>query len=160
MKKILSAASICLATIGMSSMATAETWSPPGAIALASVGNLEVKKGLTLFCDLSGSVNSTGADASVGSLALSGGALNMCSRVAFEGLPYALVGNANNTVTIKNVTVSAVTGDCTGDLTGSFDQSTGRITFNNAQIPSSGSGGACVIDGVVSTNPQSSYTVP
>ncbi|WP_444946404.1 hypothetical protein ACJJIP_05960 [Microbulbifer sp. VTAC004] len=160
MKKILTAASICLVSIGVTSLANAETWSPPGAIALANVGTLTVKKGISLNCTLSGSVNSTGADASVGSLALSGGFLNMCNSVSFNNLPYDLIGNANNTVTLKNVAVAAVTGNCAGDLTGSFDQSTGRITFNNAQIPSVGSGSACVINGVVSTNPQSSFTVP
>ncbi|AWF82074.1 hypothetical protein BTJ40_15245 [Microbulbifer sp. A4B17] len=160
MKKILTAASVCLASFGIIGLANAETWSPPGAIGLANVGNLTVQKGISLTCSLSGSVNSTGADAEVGSLALSGGFLNMCNRVVFNNLPYDLIGNANNTVTLKNVSVKAVTGECSGDLTGSFNQSNGRITFSNAQIPSSGSGSACVINGVVSTNPQSSYTVP
>lgn len=36
----------------------------------------------------------------------------------------------------------------------------GRITFDNAVIPSVGSGSDCEIDGVISINPQSSYTVP
>ncbi|USD20265.1 hypothetical protein [Microbulbifer variabilis] len=160
MKKILTAASICLASFGIAGLANAETWSPPGAIALASDGNLEVEKGILLQCKLSGSVDSTGADASVGSLALSGGFLNICGTISFSGLPYALVGHANNTVTLKNVNVAAVSGNCAGDLNGSFDQSTGKITFNDAQIPSTGSGSPCVINGVVSTNPQSSFTVP
>ncbi|GAB2881340.1 hypothetical protein ACCI51_11030 [Microbulbifer echini] len=160
MKKILTAASICLASLGFSGLASAETWSPAGAIGLANVGTLTVKKGISLNCSLSGSVNSTGADASVGSLSLSGGFLNMCNRVTFNNLPYDLIGNANNTVVLKNVSVKAVTGDCAGDLTGSFNQSNGRITFNNAVISSVGSGSDCEINGVISTNPQSSYTVP
>ncbi|WP_444931722.1 hypothetical protein ACJJIF_08140 [Microbulbifer sp. SSSA002] len=160
MKKILTAATICLASFGVSGLANAETWSPSGAIGLANVGTFSVQKGIALNCTLSGSVNSTGGSAEVGSLALSGGFLNICSRISFNNLPYDLIGNANNTVTIKDVSVTAITGSCAGDLTGSFNQSNGQITFNNAQIPSVGSGSACEIDGVISTNPQSSYTVP
>ncbi|QFT54287.1 hypothetical protein [Microbulbifer sp. THAF38] len=160
MKKILTAATLCIATAGLTGLASAATWSPSGAIALANVGNLTVKKGIQLTCSLSGSVNSTGTDASVGSLALSGGFLNMCNRVTFNNLPYELVGHSNNNVTLKNVSVAAVTGNCVGDLVGTFNQGNGRITFNNAQIPSSGSGSDCFINGVISTNPQSSFTVP
>ncbi|WP_444893259.1 hypothetical protein ACJJIW_21345 [Microbulbifer sp. JMSA004] len=160
MKNILTAASFCMASFGIIGLANAETWSPSGAIGLANVGTFTVQKGISLNCSLSGSVSSTGASAEVGSMALSGGFLNMCNRVVFNNLPYDLVGNANNTVTIQNVSVKAVTGECAGNLTGSFNQSNGRITFSNAQIPSVGSGSACVINGVISTNPQSSYTVP
>jgi len=150
MKKILAALVLAIASTG----AAADTWSPQGTIGLANVGNILVKKGLTLNCGLSGSstVDAAG-NASLGSLSLSG---VLCSLVNFTSLPYDLVGNAGNTVTLQGVSVTAITGSCSGDITGSFNQATGEITFDQAELPAT-SGSPCVISGTISTNPQASY---
>ncbi|WP_444911891.1 hypothetical protein [Microbulbifer sp. PAAF003] len=152
MKKILTALALTIVSTG----AAADTWSPQGTIGLANVGDIKVSKGINLTCGLSGSstTNSAG-NASVGSLSLNTGFL--CGAVSFTNLPYTLVGNAGNTVTLKDVTVAAITGNCFGDITGSFNQSTGEITFNAAVLPSVGIGSDCKITGTISTNPQASF---
>ncbi|MFA0809570.1 hypothetical protein [Microbulbifer epialgicus] len=152
MKKILTALTLAIASTGVA----ADSWSPQGAIGLANVGNIKVSKGIDLNCALSGSATVDAAgNASVGSLSLSTGFL--CSNVDFTNLPYTLVGNAGNTVTLQDVTVTAITGNCFGDITGNFNQATGEITFNAAQLPAVGSGADCEITGTISTNPQASF---
>ncbi|WP_299948811.1 hypothetical protein [uncultured Microbulbifer sp.] len=158
MKKFITAVSLTLAVTGFAGLANAETWSPTGAVALFNVGNISVFKGINLTCGLSGSGNINGADASVGSLALTG---FLCSTISFNGLPYNIEGNTGGTVTLEGVVVVGITGDCAGDLIGTFDQATGILTFDAAEIPSSPPGGApCQITGAVGTNPQASYTNP
>lgn len=169
MKTVISAVSIAiLATL--TAQASAETWSPTGTIAIQSINpatgaadTLEVSKGITLNCTMAGSavVNPADqSDASVGSLGLSSGFPFLCNTISFTNLPYNLEGNADGTATLENVVVQAVTGDCAGDLTGDFDQSTGYLTFNNATIPSTSGGNDCEVNGTVDTNPQASYTNP
>ncbi|WP_143732488.1 hypothetical protein [Microbulbifer sp. GL-2] len=151
MKKILTALALTIVSTG----AAADTWSPQGTIGLANVGNIAVKKGINLNCGLSGSTTVDAAgNSSVGSLSLSG---FLCGSVTFTKLPYTLVGNADNTVTLHNVNVNAITGDCFGNITGDFNQATGELTFNAAQLPSVGTGANCEISGTISTNPQASF---
>lgn len=163
MKKLLSIVSLCLIA-----NVNAETWSPTGTIAIQSIdpatglpSTLQVKKGITLNCTMAGSavvdINNP-SDAAVGSLGLSGGFL--CGLISFAGLPYNLEGNADGTATLENVTVTAITGNCAGDLTGDFDQTNGYLTFTDSTIPSTSGGSDCVVNGTVDTNPQASYTNP
>ncbi|MCO1335148.1 hypothetical protein MO867_12480 [Microbulbifer sp. OS29] len=158
MKKLLATVSLCIAATGFPALASADTWSPNGSSALFNVGNITVMKGIQLSCNLSGSIDIVSSDASVGSLSLSGGLFGLCGTISFSSLPYNVVGNADDTITLEDVVVQAVTGSCVGDLVGDFDHSTGRITFNGANIPSSPAGGSpCVIYGVVDSNPQVSF---
>ncbi|WP_299948478.1 hypothetical protein [uncultured Microbulbifer sp.] len=160
MKKFITAVSLTLAATGFAGLANAETWSPTGPVALASVEPLALFKGIPLDCDLMGAVTLNGSDASVGALQLSGGLFDLCNTITFTDLPYNLEGNADGTATMEGVVVQAVTGNCAGDLTGTFDQATGVLTFDAAVLPATDSGGDCTISGNVMTNPQASYTNP
>lgn len=158
MKKLLTAVTLTIAaTTGFAGLANAETWSPSGAVALSNVdGKMKVFKGINLNCGLTGSATLNGADASVGSLGLTG---FLCSTIDFTGVPYNLEGNADGTVTLEGVVVEVITGNCAGDLTGTFDQATGVLSFDKAEIPSNPAGsGPCIITGKVGTTPQASYT--
>ncbi|MDP5209539.1 hypothetical protein [Microbulbifer sp. 2205BS26-8] len=162
LKKICTAVCLFVIVSGFAGQVHAETWFPNGAVAMASIDGLEVSKGtLGLTCNLMGAVDLDGENASVGALEVSGGPFNLCGVSAqFENLPYNMEGNADGTVTIQNIYVDGATGDCAGDLTGTFDQSTGILTFDNAALPGVPSGASCVLSGQVSTNPQASYTNP
>ncbi|MFA0809569.1 hypothetical protein [Microbulbifer epialgicus] len=154
MKKILIALTLVIASIG----AAADTWSPQATIGLVNVGtrSIEVSGGLTFACNLSGSVTIDAAgNASVGSLSLIEGFA--CPAIFFNSLPYTMVGNTDNTVTLQEVNMSGVTGHCFGDLTGDFNQATGELSFNNAVLPNVGTGLDCKISGTISTNPQVSF---
>ncbi len=162
--------STAIAAFGLASTAVAETWSPTGPVSLSSIdpmsgapSTLQVSKGITLDCGLSGGGSLAGSSALVNSLSLTAGDF-LCIFVAFSNLPYNLEpegGTSLDSVTLEDVVVTAVTGNCRGNLTGDFDQTNGRITFTNATIPSDPVGGSpCVINGVVATSPAVSYTIP
>ena len=156
MKKLIAA--FASTTLILAGAASAETWSPTGPVSLSNIGPVTVSKGITLTCGVSGSGTLNGSNATVNSLALTGG---LCGNVRFTSLPYNLEGTSPTSVTLQNVVVTAITGNCAGDLTGSFNQSTGVITFSGATIPSNPAGGApCVINGQVATNPAASFTIP
>lgn len=163
MKKLLVLFSIVLACSNTPNFASAETWYPEGAIALANVGTLKFSgyNGHSFYCELSGSITSKVSSASIGSLTLSGGFLNTCNvpNILFE-FPLEITGNADGTVTISDFYVYAHR-FCFGDLTGSFNQSTGEITFDEAELPNESAGGLpCTVSGTISTNPQLSFTTP
>ncbi|WP_444940270.1 hypothetical protein ACJJI5_00800 [Microbulbifer sp. EKSA008] len=152
MKKILAALALAIVSTG----AVADTWYPQGTIGMANVGDIRVSSSYHFTCGLSGSITIDSAgNASLGSLSLNTGFL--CGAVFFNNLPYTLVGNVGDTVTLKDVTISGVTGNCFGDINGDFNQSTGEITFNAAVIPRVGIGTDCEISGTISTNPQASF---
>ena len=168
MKKLITAVSLVIAVGGLTNIAVAEDcqpdeteaiWSPTGTIVLSTVPGfpLSVTKGISLSCDASGSVDLDGSNASVASIGLSGNPL--CVNIAFTNFPYNMEGDAtNDTVTLENVDVQGVTGNCLGDLTGDFDQATGEITFNAASIPSNPPGGSdCIFTGFFTTSPQASF---
>lgn len=146
-----------IATIGLATGASAQTFSPPGTHTLS--GTVTVSKGITLTCTMSGTGNITGAGAAtITSLSLSGG---LCPAISFAGLPYAVTAANLNSITIVDVRAVGITGNCRGNLTGAFNQTTGQITFTNATIPSDPAGGApCVVNGTVSTTPAVSFTIP
>lgn len=158
MKKLTTLCIGALLSAGLAGPAVAENWSPTGSITLSNVGTITVQKGITLSCGLTGTGTLNGSSASVNSLALTGG---LCGSISFTGAPYNIEPTSSTSVTIQNVTVTAITGNCQGNLVGAFDQSTGRITFSNATIPSSPAGGSpCRVTGVVATSPAASYTYP
>ncbi|TQV78889.1 hypothetical protein FKG94_12785 [Exilibacterium tricleocarpae] len=174
MKRLLalSVLSAAVATAGFASSASAMwTFSPAGPVTLSSpidpgTGSpipLQLFKGIPVSCNISGSGNIASGLASVTSLSLVPGSF-FCFAISFAGLPYDLEpagGVSLTSVTLKDVTVTAITGNCRGDLTGDFDQATGIITFNGATIPSDPPGGAdCVVTGPVATSPAISYTIP
>lgn len=148
-----------VASIALAGGASAQTFSPEGAHTLS--GAVTVSKGITLNCTMSGTGNVSSGDATVTGLALSGGSLGLCGSISFSGLPYAVTSSSTNSITIVDVRAVGITGNCRGNLTGSFNQSNGQITFTNATIPSDPPGGTpCVIDGTVSTSPALSFTIP
>lgn len=159
MKSLEALCAAIIATSSLANSASAQTFSPPGTISLSSVGPMSVSKGLRLSCNLTGSGQITGGSATITSLALTSGGL--CSSVMFVGLPYVVTAVTTNSVTINNMQVIGLTGNCAGNLTGAFNQSTGRATFNNAVLPSNPPGGTpCIVSGVVATSPAVSFTIP
>lgn len=149
-----------VASVALAGGASAQTFSPNGPVTLTSDSALSVSKGLTLSCDLTGSGTISGGSHSITALDLSGDG-GLCDLVAFSAFPYAVTSTSTSSVTINDVTVVGITGNCFGDLTGAFNQSNGKITFTGATLPSSPAGGSpCVISGTVSTSPAVSFTIP
>ncbi|WKD48948.1 hypothetical protein [Microbulbifer spongiae] len=165
MKKPLTAVAFTIATAGFAGIVHSETWSPVSTtdIVMANVaGNpLMVSKGVTLLCDMNATIDTDAAgNAQVTALTLSS-TDGLCSMIVFFDFPYAMIGGADNLVTIRNVDARGITGNCFGDLVGTLDQATGEIRFSNAQIPSNPPGGdPCVGNGTVATIPAMSYTLP
>ncbi|MGK6355698.1 hypothetical protein ACMGDH_10795 [Sphingomonas sp. DT-207] len=157
-KKILSAGAVLASAAFLVPQASAQTVSPTGPFTLTNVGTISVTKGITLSCGLTGSgnVSSSGA-ASVTSINLTGG---LCGSIVFSGTPYAVTSTSTSSITINGVVVTAITGNCAGNLTGSFNQATGEITFANATLPSTSGGNPCSITGKVKTTPALSFTIP
>ena len=122
---------------------------------ITNVGTITVSKGLTLSCGLSGAGNVTsGGAASVTGITLSG---TLCGSVLFTATPYAVTASGT-TVTINNVTVTAITGNCFGNLSGTYNQVTGILTFAGATIPSNPAGGTpCKVTGQVKLSPILTY---
>lgn len=154
-KKILSAGALAASAVFLVPQASAQTFSPSGPFTITNVGTITVSKGITLSCSLSGGGNvTTGGAASVTSIILSGG---LCGSVSFTATPYAVTASGT-TVTINNVTVTAITGNCFGNLSGTYNQSTGILTFAGATIPSNPVGGSpCKVTGQVKLSPILTY---
>lgn len=148
-----------VASVALAGGASAQTFSPNGGVTLTSDGQLDVMKGLQLSCDLTGTGTIAGGSKTVDTLDLTGSG-GLCDLVNFTG-GYNVSSTSLTSVTIEDVQVVGITGNCRGDLIGGFDQSTGKITFASASIPSDPPGGSpCVVDGVVSTSPAVSFTIP
>lgn len=157
-KKILCAGAVAASAAFLVPQASAQTVSPAGPFTLSNVGTISVSKGITLSCGLTGSGNVTaGGAATVTSLNLTGG---LCGSIVFSGTPYTISSTSTSSITINGVVVTAITGNCAGSLTGSFNQATGEITFANATLPSTSGGSACRITGKVKTTPALSFTIP
>ena len=164
MKRLLTALSMAVVATGFASTAASTTWMPNSpttttGVLLSNVGNIGVSKGLTFNCGLSGSATIApgGTSAQIDSLAFTAGFF-LCPQIAFTGLPYTLTApmpcnNPTETVTINNVNVTAITGSCAGNLTGTLDQTTGRISFSGAILPTTTGGSNCSITGVIATSP-------
>lgn len=153
-KKILAAGALAASAMVLAPQASAQTFSPNGSFTLTSIGTVTVNKGITLSCSLTGSGTVSGGAASVTSITLSGG---LCGSVLFTSTPYPVAGPTPTTLTIRNVRVTAITGNCFGDLTGAYNQSTGVITLTNATIPSVGTGNPCRVNGRVQVSPTITY---
>lgn len=152
-KKILIAGAMAASAAFLVPQASAQTFSPTGSFTLANVGTFTVSKGITLNCNLAGAGSvDTAGNASVSSLTLSGGG-GLCGSITFTTTPYVVSGVSPSTVTINGMVVTAITGNCAGNLTGSYNQSTGVITFANATLPATSGVGACRINGQVKISP-------
>ena len=156
MKKLAATLSMAVAATALASTVEAETWSPTGTINLA--GALVVQSDITFFCILSGEATLNGSSASINQLSFTGG---LCGGVFFLDLPYNIEPSSLTSVTLENVRMTGLLGNCFGDLTGTFDQLSGEITFSDAILPPSPpSTLPCRFQGVVSTSPSASYTIP
>jgi hypothetical protein len=156
-KKILAAGALAASAAFVVPQASAQTFSPNGAVTLTSIGNITVSKGITLSCGLSGTGSVSGGALSVSSITLSGG---LCGSVTFSGTPYPVTSGTLTSVTLNNVVVTAITGSCAGALVGSYNQATGVITYSNATIPSTTGGSACRVSGRVQVSPVVTFTIP
>ena len=116
-------------------------------------GSVTVSKGITLSCSISGAgSSSTAGSGTLTSLSLSGGTFGLCGSISFTGLPYA-VSTSGGTLTITGVVVTAITGNCAGNLSGSYNSTTGVVTFNNATLPTTSGGSDCKINGSATLTP-------
>lgn len=156
-KKILAAGALVASAAFLVPQASAQTFSPNGPIALASIGTITVSKGITLNCGLNGTGAVTGGAASVSTINLTGG---LCPSVTFSGTPYTVTSGSLTSITLNGVVVTAITGSCAGTLTGAYNQSTGVITFANASIPSTSGGNPCRVTGRVQISPTVTFTIP
>lgn len=154
-KKMLMGGVMAAAAAVLVPQAQAQTFSPTGPFTFADVnGPITVQIVYTFSCRVNGdgAVDAAG-NATVTSLALSGGSLGLCGAITFTGMPYTVSGTSPGTVTIHGVTVTGISGRCAGDLTGSYNQSTGIITFLDARLPSTSGVTPCRIYGKVKVSP-------
>ncbi|ATY31013.1 hypothetical protein [Sphingomonas psychrotolerans] len=156
-KKILAAGALVASVAFIAPQASAQTFSPNGAVSLASIGNITVSKGITLSCGLAGTGSVSSGALSVSSITLSGG---LCPSVTFSGTPYTVTSGSLTAVTLNGVVVTAITGNCAGTLTGAYNQATGVITYANATIPSTSGGSPCRVTGRVQVSPTVTFTIP
>jgi hypothetical protein len=156
-KKILAAGALAASAAFLVPHASAQTFSPNGSFTLASIGTITVSKGITLSCGLNGTGSVSGGAASVSSISLTG---TLCSSVTFSGTPYTVTSGSLTSITLNGVVVTAITGNCAGTLTGSYNQATGGITFANATIPSTSGGNPCRVNGRVQISPTVTFTIP
>lgn len=157
-KEILTTGTLAASAAFLVPQASAQTFSPTGPFTLANVGSIVFSKDLTLTCGLTGSGSVSGGAASVSSIAVGGGA--MCG-VLFTGTPYVVSSSSLTSITLNGVVMTGLFGGtCAGSLTGDYDQSTGRITFLGATIPSTSGGRPCRIAGRVQLSPIVTFTIP
>ena len=151
MKKfaLLVASSIALLS---TQTANAQTYSPaPGTWTWA--GNVQVQKGTgpLLTCRLTVTANVTATSATA-SATLGAGDIR-CLTVSFTGAPYAVTWSAGppETVTLNGVFVntSITPGNCAGNVTANFNDTTNDALVVNTSIPQVTSGGACTIVGTL-----------
>lgn len=158
--KLILAGSVAIFSLGTG--AVAQTFSPDGTRTLSNVGTITVSKGITLACSgLSGSADVTSGVGEIRSLSLSGGLFGQCANITFSNFDYPLTATSTSAVTINNVYVTAITGDCQGNITGTFNDAADTLTFTNAVLPRvSGTSGDCRISGTVKISPAVTFTVP
>jgi hypothetical protein len=156
-KKILAAGALAASAAFLVPQASAQTFSPTGPFTLTSIGNITVQKGITLSCGLNGTGSVSGGAASVSSINLTGG---LCGSVNFTGTPYTVTSGSLTSITLNGVVVTAITGNCAGSLTGSYNQATGVITYSGATIPSTSGGNPCRVTGRVQVSPTVTFTIP
>lgn len=156
-KKILAAGALAASAAFLVPQASAQTFSPNGSFTLTNIGTITVSKGITLSCGLTGGGSVSGGAATVTSINLTGG---LCGSVLFTGTPYTVTSGSLTSITLNGVTVTAITGNCAGTLTGAYNQSTGVITFTNAAIPSTSGGNPCRVTGRVQISPTVTFTIP
>ena len=155
MKKRVAALSVAVAALA--STVEAETWSPTGTITLT--GSVAVWSSITALCVLSGEATLNGSSASINQLSLTGG--TFCGAITFLDLPYNIEPSSLTSVTLENVRITGFLGNCFGDLTGTFDQLNGEISFLNAFLsPGPPLNVPCGFSGTVETSPSASYTIP
>lgn len=156
-----------LATLAIGSMALftaqaagATTYSPANSTWVFS-GAVDVYKGISLTCNLTLTVNvdaaGTGATATP---ALSGGTLGLCSTITFSNTPYT-VSYSGGVLTLHNVYADTITsGDCAGNISASWDDSTNTIDIVNAVLPEVDAGtGDCIINGPITLTSPADVTI-
>ncbi len=161
LKSVTSALAVTAMAL-LSSAGAAQTYSPAGSTIQVSASSVRLSKGSTVFtCALSGSgtISANGKTAQLNRLTFSGN-FGVCSTIRFTGLPYFVAASSPTAASLTGVNVTSSLGTCAGNVSASFNQSNGQITFSNAVIPTSDNGGDCTITGVVATSPAASYTFP
>jgi hypothetical protein len=131
--------------------ATAQTYTPTGTWRWS--GNVTVQKGTgpVLICRLTVTANVASGSATA-SATLGLGDIR-CLTVSFTGAPYTVTwsGGPPETLTLNNVFVntSITPGNCAGNVTATFNDSTDDSLTINTSIPQVTSGGACTISGTL-----------
>ncbi|WP_332820346.1 hypothetical protein [Sphingopyxis sp.] len=147
MKKVIA---LMMGSVAMftAQAANATTYSPTGAWSFS--GTVDVNKGIALTCTLDLDATTTSSTATA-TPALSGGAFGLCGTIGFTGAPYNVSYNSStSTLTIEDVYVNTITsGDCAGDISGTWDEVNNTITID-AVLPAVSGGGDCTIAGTIS----------
>lgn len=152
MKKLALIVASSMALLGAQT-ATAQTYSPAPST-WTWKGSLVVQKGMgpVLTCAVTVTANVTSATSATATASIAPGDLG-CITVSFTGAPYAITWNAGppETVTLKNVYVntSITPGNCKGDITATFNDTTNDALVVNTSIPQDTTGGACTMRGTL-----------
>lgn len=160
MKKIATFLAASLALVSAQA-ANATTYSPTGTWVFE--GTADVYKGIQLTCDVTVTVNASATSATA-TMSLSGGFLNLCNTVSFDPAytPYNVVYDSTaGTVTLEDVYVNTITsGDCFGDVTASWNDSTNTLTVNDTIEEVDPNTGDCVIsNGVLNLTSPGDVTI-
>ena len=158
---VVAAASICAAPTAL-----AETWSPTGN-GVTGPDPFEVRQHFTVICELDAATSANGSSLQITSLNISAGSFGstlFCPNFYFSGLPYNVEPDPATSLTsvvIHGVLFQGFSGTCAGNLKADFDQSTGELTFSHVNtLPPISGAIPCSFEGIVTTTPALSYTVP
>jgi hypothetical protein len=152
MKTVIATAIALSAVLSATDTADAQAWLPSGSVNFN--GNLVIVKGQATACPVSGSLLLNGSSATI---------TIQCNQGPnfFLAGPYKVTVNSSNSITLNDVRVVSLLGECSGDLAATFNQNNGTINFANAPLPSvNPSYPPCQIFGQLITTPAASYTVP
>lgn len=143
-----------VAAIALAAAAHAQPFSPAGTVTLSNNGQMSFSQGFVqLQCGLTGTATIDQAgNGAFTDLRTTGSEL--CQSISFNAFPYRLSSNGPATLTIHAMSITSALGSCSGNLTGSYNQATGQITFNRATIAS---GTPCTVSGTVNTTPAISF---
>ena len=151
MKRIITAFVSAAALMASPALASSPSFTPANAV-INLTGQLDVKQSVALSCDADFTIQFNGTtSASLTNADLSGGFLWLCGSVGFPNLPRPVeivqpvspaVGKATQ-LKIVGLTVSTISGSCTGDVYVDWDDANQIASFNNATFGSP----VCSIDG-------------
>lgn len=149
------AATLLLATAGFASTASAQVFSGgSGAVNLTGVLNLSQTTIVDCNSSFSGNIATGGASGTVTGGSFGPGPDFVCGIFVFpSGFNWTLTPSTSggvDYVTISGIGATSIAGNCSGSITGVWDDATHSVTFANAMIP--GSPSACYVTGTLTAD--------